>query len=234
MHDEWIKWARSKGGREINLAALEHIVRTDKVGAIHRSLMSEAGGDARQILGMRNALREFDMGDSWDYVAGEIWRSVGTRPSTGEWSPKLFVKQWKRMSPAAKQAIFGGTELAESLGAMDNMARVADAITQGGGFASGGTPGGFWDIIAGFRPKKMVMGIAQLNRLKARLYQSPLYLQWVSVTLDALRRAPNTKPSMLARLAAIIAQEKDQEIAGFLTEMHEALQLQSSPFTLPR
>ena len=99
---------------------LKPIVATEKPGKILRYLTGNTKDDAVELEKLMGSLR----GDERRALSSITLQRMGRDPNSAHFNPRLFAKQWRRIGPEAKQALFGhlGTEF------NDDLARVVDLI----------------------------------------------------------------------------------------------------------
>lgn len=91
--------------------------------------------DPRRARALREAVRP----EEWDAIAGSIFedmgRASGANGSAADlWNPNAFLDNWKRLNPAGREALFGGTRYGSVTGDISALAQVAEGITRGSKF----------------------------------------------------------------------------------------------------
>ncbi|KAF0137264.1 MAG: hypothetical protein FD153_1732, partial [Rhodospirillaceae bacterium] len=182
-------------------------------------LMSAAHDNAMALQRLR---RQFTP-DEWNSVAGSVLRQIGlaragAQDATGEvFSVSTFLTRWNEITPAAKEALFGGPRYAPMAQALDDLVHVVGSLkavekltntsntarhmiafgtiqTLGsalGGLVVGGG-GGVGALSA-------ALGTAVAPRVAARLTTSPGFVKWLTTPVTD----PTGIPAHLGRLVAV-------------------------------
>lgn len=102
--------------------------KTDEAlfSAIDAYAKSGGRGDIGTLAKLVRALPEKDRTD----LAGSIVRNLGISPRTGQYSPDVFVSQWKTYTPQAKAILFGNAGPQRQ--ALDDIAMISDRLKQVG------------------------------------------------------------------------------------------------------
>lgn len=89
---------------------------------------AKSGGraDIQTLAKLVRAIPEQDKAD----LAGSIIRNLGISPRTGQFSPDVFVSQWKTYTPQAKTILFGNAGPQRQ--ALDDIATISDRLKQVG------------------------------------------------------------------------------------------------------
>lgn len=100
--------------------------RTDEAlfAAINSYAKSGGRGDVHTLARLIKAIPQQDRGD----LAGAIIRQVGASPRTGEFSPDVFVSQWRSYTPQAKALLFGNAGAHRQ--ALDDIMAVSERMKQ--------------------------------------------------------------------------------------------------------
>ncbi len=92
--------------------------------AIDAYARSGSRGDIGTLSKLVRAVPEQDRGD----LAGAVIRNLGISPRTGQFSPDVFVSQWKTYTPQAKAILFGNAGPQRQ--ALDDIAVISDRLKQ--------------------------------------------------------------------------------------------------------
>lgn len=144
---------------------------------------------------------------------------AGGQDATGEvFSTNTFLTNWNKMSPEAKQAIFGDKTTSEAL---NKIARISNNINQVDRFGNpSGTAQqlGFSGVLLGFltAPIKTTIGVAGANGT-ARLMTNQSFIKWLANAADA--KTPQAGAKQLSRLKEIANNNPAiaNDIAHYLT-----------------
>ena len=114
--------------QELANAVLGRGGKTDEAlfSAIDSYAKSGSRGDIGTLSRILNVIPESDKGD----LAGAIVRNLGISPRTNQFSPDVFVSQWKSYTPQAKALLFGNAGAHRQ--ALDDIALISDRLKQVG------------------------------------------------------------------------------------------------------
>ena len=221
---------------------LNKIGKLDTEEQAYNYAMSRLGDGGTNLQRLRN---QFDP-EEWDTVAASVLEKIGSaRPgaqdATGEvFSVNTFLTNWSKMSPEAKNALFGGKRYAEMREGLDTLVDVASSLKgveklantsntgrvlityltltgAGTGLAEMGTGQG-----AGALSAFLVGGLG--SRYSAKLITSPKFINWLTTPVTN----PNGIGAHFGRLTAIAAEDPalKEPIAAFLRTFEGAPQPQ--------
>ncbi|WP_455918668.1 hypothetical protein [Ensifer canadensis] len=126
---------------------------TDK---LFDTVFSESSRGGNKIASTRRLIEKSDGGkEAWhDMTAGFVDR-LGRNPQ-GEYSGTQFMKNWNKMSPEAKDAVFGGTKSAAYRADLDRLARIAENMQKYGRKANHSNTKTHDTVLGKFTPTKVI------------------------------------------------------------------------------
>ena len=207
-------------------------------------LMSAGHDNAMALQRLR---RQFTP-DEWNSVAGSVLRQIGlakagAQDATGEvFSVSTFLTNWNKITPVAKEALFGGPRYAPMAQALDDLVHVVGSLkavekltntsntarhliafgtiqTLGRalvrpviGSTAGGLAAGATGMMLG--GAGAILGEVVAPRVAARLITSPAFVKWLTTPVTD----PTGIPAHLGRLVAVAAVEPEikEEIGQYL------------------
>jgi hypothetical protein len=194
-----------------------------------------------QNTSMLESLQKSMPPNEWGDVGASMLQNMGNKE--GQFSPAAFAANWKKVSPEAKDALFGENAPGSNREALEALGRVTGSQQalgklQGAGHGverTVGTVGGvealreLWD--SGFSPKLVLgaIGAGIGANVTSRLLMSPGFARWLYVLPQVGRNAP--APGYLGqRIADSLAMlaRGNSEIAGAAPAIARSLGL---PFT---
>jgi hypothetical protein len=194
-----------------------------------------------QNTSMLQSLQKSIPPNEWGDVGASILQNAGSKE--GKFDPATFSANWKKISPEAKDALFGENAPGSNREALEALGRVAGSQQalgklQGAGHGVERTVGGLgvvevgrelWE--SGFSPKLVLgaIGAGVGANMTARLLMSPGFARWLYALPQAGRNAPS--PGYMAqRIAGSLAMlgRGNSEIAGAGPAIARSLGL---PFT---
>lgn len=181
--------------------------------------------------------------EEWDVVAGSVLGRMGratpgAQDAAGEvFSVSTFLTNWNRLSPEAKQALFGGKRyaglgpkldmLTEAMGSLKGMERLTNTSNTAHvlvGYATLSTLGAALGGLATGDTQGAVVGLTGsvvAPRVAAKLITSPRFLDWLTTPVTK----PNAISAHIGRLAGIARLEPE-----IREEIHQYMQaLRSVP-----
>ena len=231
------------------LQTLDKFSKSDPDEKAFAYLMSAAKDNAMALQRLR---RQFTP-DEWNSVAGSVLRQIGlaragAQDATGEvFSVSTFLTRWNEVTPAAKEALFGGPRYAPMAQALDDLVYVVgslkavDKLTNTSNTArhliafgtiqtlgrvlTGPMVGGTAGALAG-GPTGAVLGAVVAPRVAARLITSPTFVKWLTTPVTD----PTGIPAHLGRLVAVAAVEPEirEEIGQYIQALR-ALPIPEAP-----
>jgi hypothetical protein len=185
--------------------------------------MSKTQDGGTQLARLR---QQFDP-EEWDIVGASVLNrmglaSAGAQDATGElFSVNTFLTNWSKMSPEAKNALFGGKQYADMRKGLNTLVDVSSSLKGVEKFANtsnsgrvintfmmlqvlGGAVAGM--TVGSESPTSAVGGatVAALSpRLAAKLITSPRFVNWLATPITK----PNAISAHLGRLSAIALED---------------------------
>ena len=208
-------WMNSAG------VTLNKIGKFDTDEQAYTYAMSRLGDGGTNLQRLRNQFEP----EEWDIVAASVLDKLGlakagAQDATGElFSVDTFVTNWSKMSPEAKNALFGGNRYKEMRAGLDTLVEVASSLkgveklantsnttpvliayltltSAGTGLAEMGAGQGAGTLSA-------VLAGGLLSRLSAKLITSPKFINWLTTPVTN----PNGFGAHFGRLTAIASED---------------------------
>lgn len=234
LHDRYVRF-----NRNVNLDLLEKI---DNLGAdeqAYKFALSGSSDGGTRLLKLRRNFKP----DEWGTVAATVFENLGrAKPGSagatefgdeiGEFSVNTFLTNWNKMSPQAKQALFGGTRYKELQVPMNRLVRIVDRAKESEKMAN--PSGTARNLIAAFGLMEagrqglqgdygqgagtIAAGILA-PRYAAKLLTNPKFVQWLATGVQLAEKSPASTASHLSRLAMIANAEPAirEEIQQYLS-----------------
>ena len=212
LHDDFVRhW------REVEFPVISRVVDAatpEQAYRILRQNIAEGGS-------MLQAVRRNATPEEWDSVASGMWQILGRATpgraageelgqELGEFSFDTFVTNWNRLSPEAKNALFGGSRYSGVVDDMNRLVRVATALKEGGrfeNFSNTGRATGMQMSILGSlglgigvdaaSGGALFAGSVVAPNMASRLLQSPRFVQWLA--------SPPTQGNAAAHIGRLVA-----------------------------
>ena len=216
---------------------LEKIAKMEEPGKVYEWALSGSRDDATRLARIRRSLNA----DEWDDFSGTVLGRMGlsnpgVQDAAGEaFSPATFLTNWNKLSPQAKNTLFGGTRYAQLRPSLDSLTRTigsmkeVDRLGNPSGTARGlgwqallGALGGGW--AGGAEGAAAAAGATVVAPYAAaKLITNPRFARWLASAPVASTTATGFK-SHLARLAAIGEAEPSirAEIGQYLQALGQA------------
>jgi hypothetical protein len=208
-------WMKTAG------VTLNKIGRFNTDEEAYRYAMSTLGDGGTRLRRLR---RQFEP-EEWDTIAASVLEKMGlakagAQDASGEvFSVNTFVTNWSKMSPEAKNALFGGNRYKEMRGGLDTFVEVASSLKGVEKFANTSNSGkvvmsyfAFTGAAAGLAELGAGGGYASLSafaaggitlRYAAKLITSPKFIKWLTTPITN----PNGIGAHFGRLTAIAAED---------------------------
>lgn len=186
-------------------------------------LNGELGKDGGQLL---RKIRYNLTPEQFDDVVASVVARTGVDPKTGAFSPARFTTEWGKMSPEAKNALFGGQRYNELRQSLDDIAKISGSLEDsakmlnrsntgrvalfstlmgmGGGGLGGGLEGAAMAAAAG------AVGFGT-SYSSALLLANPTFAKWLAtgMKIGGSQAAVSAHLGRLSSVAAIEPQLKD-------------------------
>ena len=220
---------------------LEKIIKLDADERAYQFTKQRVQDGGSQLTRMR---QQFEP-EEWDTISASVLNQMGlaragAQDATGEvFDVNKFLSEWSKLSPEAKEALFGGKRYAEMRAGLDTLIDVASSLkgvekftntsNSGKNMAAFMTLQGFAGALIGLGtggPGAAVGGLAVAisPRYAAQLITSPKFIKWLTTPIPN----PNSIYAHTGRLTAIAAEEPDlkEPIEKFLQALGSAPQTQ--------
>jgi len=194
--------------------------------------MSEGRIGATRLASLRKAMGDEQFG----IVSSTVLRRLGTGGKDAPFDTNVFMREWEKLTPEAKQVLFGKKQWGEYAQSIDRLVSIADEFRETGRLANTSRTAGtnqLFQMLSAFA-HGTVLGTtgaaaaagtvaAQVGTqaMVSKLLTSPRFAIWL-----ATPAGPNQVPRRIAALAGVAAQtpELAPEIGAFAAYIAEQTQ----------
>jgi hypothetical protein len=243
LHDRYVRF-----NRNVNLPILDDLAAKETPEQAYRYAMGFVQDGGSRLTALRRNVPDAEWNDVAATVLGRLGRTRGfvtdVADDVGEFSPATFMTEFKKLSPEARAALFGGTRYAELTSDLNRLARVMDRVgdvskmanTSGTARVLGAMFGIYaaGDVVTGGDPVTAAGKVATFviaPRVAARLLTNPRFVRWMASTVSNRGARPGIAPAELARLALVAKAEP--EIRDEVRQYLDALRGQESATAAP-
>jgi len=214
-----------QGVERIESALRPFFKKTGTEEGAYKEIISAAknpkdGGNAARIRTLRRTLKPEEL----DEVASGVIANLGKPRGGGEFSVETFAREWKALSPDAKQALFYRSDRPELMSNLDSLASVlekqasVEALTNRSRSGAVATTFGLGGLFFA-EPMTAIATAAGAGGL-GRLMLSPTFTKAMLQTSDAVAAAPMKAaafaPAQARAYSAVVAVENSDEAASAL------------------
>ncbi len=221
LHDRYVRF-----NRNVNLPLLEKIASQDTAEQAYRYAVGLSKEGGTRLTKLRRNIK----GREWDDVAASVLGRMGRvrgqvtdmAEEAGEFSTKVFMTEFKKLSPEARRTLFSGTRYKELAPALNRLTRTmsrlgdaekmanpsgtARALLAGLGIYAVGREG----VIEG-DPMGAVQTLAVgilAPRAAAKLITNPKFVQWLGNAVNnSVKGGVNAISGEIVRLALVAKAE---------------------------
>ena len=208
------------------------------VQSIESMARGQQGGNKRLARLMSNMTAP-ERGEIRSTLVDRLGRaSAGQQTAEGEaFSPATFLTNWNRLSPEAKNTLFGGKRYAPQRGALEKLTGLMERIKDNGRFAntsntagamnvtlllatlSGGVVGSIasGDVKGAGKGAATGAALVLTPRMAAKLITSPRFVEWLAEPLAQTTAGKGFSAASHMSKLAVIAREEPE----IRTEIHE-------------
>jgi len=203
-----------KAGASRTESALDKLLKDVGEGSLFNQVISATRGTSTANLGKLRAIRRSLKPEEWDNVAAVAFRKLGSAKGLQgddivEFSPSVFLNQWKTMTPQAREILFGGDRYAKLQPQLNALVRTSERFRQFQELANPPkTAGTLANLgLAGLLTIEPTAAAGTIigGNIAARLLSSPKFLN----TLNSIANSRGTSAANLAKLDAFARQNPE-------------------------
>jgi hypothetical protein len=215
---------------------LQQIIRTGYDEQAYNLAMTSAKDGGARLKILRKNMKP----EEWDIVAGSVLGKIGmatpgAQDATGTmFSPSTFLTGWSKISPEAKQALWGGTRYANLKPELDRLVRITASqkdVQRIANTSKTGTFGATFSTIFGSIASGVAggpatgLGVAGAQvggqYALAKLMTNKNFINWLADGAQMAKVSPGSLKSHMARLAVLASsddeiKEEVQQLMGQL------------------
>jgi hypothetical protein len=216
--------------RSLNINVVDKVLKQGTTEQAFNFAMGAAKNGGSRLRALR---RNFST-EAWDEVAGTVLGRMGRANPGGQnvagdaFSVSTFLTNWNKLSPGAKEALFGGARYKGLQPELDRLTRIVGSLKKVEGMANssktGGTIGTWSTLMASIGGIKTFGTAVAAPFLTAKAITNPRFVKWLGTGAQIAKTGNQNRMSgHIARLAVIakaepaIKEEMDQ-LQGMLFE----------------
>lgn len=132
-------FSRAQGYYRAGMGRNEALTPIAEASSPARAYQLIAGPGANVSPNVLRTVRRSIPDQDWDAIAGMKFREMGTPRGQavdaaggqpGVWDPPTFLRNWRAMTPASRDALFAGTRYANLQQPLEDLVRVSEAVTR--------------------------------------------------------------------------------------------------------
>ncbi len=147
-------------------------------------LNTAAGTGGGANAGLLTTLKSNIPQGGWDQVGASVVKNLGTPPAGAQdalehaaWSPSSFATNWNKLSPEAKDTLFGANTPGSNRADLEDLARVSQAQKNVAGFANHSNSASHAGIAG--------LGVLAMEHAPELLHEPHMLLPWVGSAVGA-------------------------------------------------